>query len=261
MSRRLDDEISEAGACGNRDLGVLDLFLAVFCEEFFVGVDARLAFCVPAFRAHADPFELAVELLAAVGLSLFLEGEALRFLVEPARVVALPGNALAAVEFENPFRDVVEEIAVMGNGDDGAGVLLEMALEPGDGLGVEMVRRLVEEENVGFLEEKAAKGYAAALASRENVDDLVGGRAAEGFHREFELAVELPGVACVEFFLHLRLSVEKLVHVGIGISPNASLIASNSARRSVTSFTPSDTTSLTVLPALRWGSCWRKPIE
>jgi hypothetical protein len=37
------------------------------------------------------------------------------------------------------------------DGDDGARELLQVLLEPRDGLGVEVVRRLVEEEHVGFF--------------------------------------------------------------------------------------------------------------
>ncbi|CAB5001180.1 unannotated protein [freshwater metagenome] len=44
----------------------------------------------------------------------------------------------------------------MGDGDDGAGVLLEMLLEPLDALGIEVVRRLVEEEQVGLAKEQLA---------------------------------------------------------------------------------------------------------
>ena len=38
----------------------------------------------------------------------------------------------------------------MGDRDDRARVLLEVALEPGDGLGVEVVGRLVEQQQIGF---------------------------------------------------------------------------------------------------------------
>ena len=46
--------------------------------------------------------------------------EALLLLLEPGGVVALPRNAVAAVEFEDPLGDVVEEVAVVGHRDHGA---------------------------------------------------------------------------------------------------------------------------------------------
>ena len=54
----------------------------------------------------------------------------LLLLLQPRRVVALPRNALAAVELEDPAGDVVEEVAIVRDGDDRAGVLLQMLLEP-----------------------------------------------------------------------------------------------------------------------------------
>ena len=70
----------------------------------------------------------------------------------------------AAIELEDPAGDVVEEVAIVRDGDDGAGVVLEEPLEPGDRLGVEMVGRLVEQQQVGRL--AAAAGRARRGAAR-----------------------------------------------------------------------------------------------
>ena len=71
----------------------------------------------------------------------------------------------AAVELEDPARDVVEEVAIVGDRDDGALVLGEVALEPRDRLGVEVVRGLVEQQQVGRREQQPAERDAAALAA------------------------------------------------------------------------------------------------
>ena len=73
----------------------------------------------------------------------------------------------AAIELENPAGDVVEEVAIVGDGDDRARVVLEEALEPGDRFGVEMVGRLVEQQQVGRLQQQPAQRDAAALAARQ----------------------------------------------------------------------------------------------
>ena len=69
-----------------------------------------------------------------------------------------------------------------------------------------------------FLEKQAAKGYAAALASREYVDKLIGVGTAERIHRKLELAVEFPCITCVELFLNLCLPVHQFVHISVGIA-------------------------------------------
>jgi hypothetical protein len=53
------------------------------------------------------------------------------------------------------------------DGDDGALVVREEAFEPGDRLRVEVVRRLVEQEQIRRREEQPAERDTAALAARE----------------------------------------------------------------------------------------------
>ena len=52
----------------------------------------------------------------------------------------------------------------MRDGDDRPLELGEIPLEPRDALGVEMVRRLVEQQDVGFLEQHAAQRHASAFS-------------------------------------------------------------------------------------------------
>ena len=109
----------------------------------------------------------------------------------------------------------------MRDGDDGALVVGEEALEPEDGLGVEVVRRLVEQEQVGRREQQPAERDAAALAARERLDVAVALGAAERVHRVVELVVELPRVGAVDLVLHLRLLGEQRVEVGVRLRERA----------------------------------------
>jgi hypothetical protein len=88
-------------------------------------------------------------------------------LVEPSRVIALVRNAAAAVELEDPAGHLVEEIAVVRDGHDGAGIVFQETLQPSHRLGVEMVRRLVEQQQVGALQEKPAQCHPAPLTARQ----------------------------------------------------------------------------------------------
>ena len=105
---RPDDHLAEPRPRGNGDPGFFDLFLAFLGEELLVPFDSGLALGVAALRAHAYPLELAREGAGSFGIALLLLLESLFLLIEPARVVALPGDALAPVQFENPARHVVE---------------------------------------------------------------------------------------------------------------------------------------------------------
>jgi len=55
---------------------------------------------------------------------------------------------VAAVEFEDPLRDVVQEVAVVGDRDDGARIGGQMGFEPLHALGVEMVGGLIAQQQV-----------------------------------------------------------------------------------------------------------------
>ncbi len=171
----------------------------------------------------ADPLELAlVEPLLRLLLSRVrrLGGRAL---LQVRRVVALVGTALAVIHFEHPPRDVVEEVPVVGDGDHRALVLVEVALEPLDGVGVEVVRGLVEEQDVRMGQEDLAEGDSAALAPRALVDVGVGGRAAERVARLLEAAVQLPGIAVLDLLLDLLELVEGGLH-GVRIQVLAELL-------------------------------------
>ena len=111
-----------------------------------------------------------------------------------------PGDAVAAVQLEDPAGDVVEEVAVVGDGDDRPGKLLQVPLQPGDRLGVEMVRRLVQQEEIGLLQQHAAERDAAALAAREVRDLGVPRRTAKRVHRDLDLAGPAPSRRACSIF-------------------------------------------------------------
>ena len=95
---------------------------------------------------------------------------------------------------------------------------MKVVFKPGDGLRVKVVGRLVKQKDVGLLQKQAAKGHAAPFASAQDVDNLVGRRATQGFHRKLQVCVQVPRVSRVKFFLQLRLPRSQLVVVRVGIA-------------------------------------------
>ena len=82
----------------------------------------------------------------------------------------------------------------MGDGDDGALVLGQVALEPGHRLGVEVVGGLVEQQQFGRAQEQPTQRHAPALTAGERADIGIRRGQAQRVHREFELGVQVPGV-------------------------------------------------------------------
>ena len=101
----------------------------------------------------------------------------------------------------------------MGDDEDRARIGAQMALQPVDRLGVEMVGRLVEQQEVGLLEQEAAERDAAALAAGELGHIGIVRRAAERVHRLLDLALEIPQALGLDLVLKARHFVRGLVGI------------------------------------------------
>ena len=160
------------------DFDRVELDVLLFGEHVVVRGEASLRLGLTRLRTGAHPLELFRERALTCRALLLLECETCLLLFEPAGVVALKREAAAAVNLEDPARDVVEEVAIMGDRDDAALVVVQKAFEPGDRLGVEMVGRLVEQEQVGRREQQATECDATLLATGEVRDGCIARRQA-----------------------------------------------------------------------------------
>ena len=191
-------------------------------------------------------------------LLLLLGREPRLLLLEPTGVVALVRDPAAAVELEDPAGDVVEEVPVVGDGDDGARVLGEEPLEPGDRLGVEMVRRLVQEQQVRRGQEQPAQSDAPPLASGEVVTSRSPSGTRSASIARSSVGVERPRVAPVDLLLHLGLLGEERVVVGVWLG-ELRRDRVEAVEQVAQGRTPSSTLPRTSLAGSRSGSCGRKP--
>ncbi len=120
----LDDDGAQART--GRDLDLLEVELARALGlggHLLVAGQARLGLGLAALGVRADPLQLVLEALGQLGVLLALDVHAGGLLLQVRGVVALVGVGAAAVELEDPLRDVVEEVPVVGDGQDGTGVL------------------------------------------------------------------------------------------------------------------------------------------
>ena len=68
----------------------------------------------------------------------------------------------------------LQEGAVVRHEHDGAGVVGEERLQPRDGVDVEVVGRLVEQQQIGLRDQRPRQQHAPPPAARQRVDDGVG---------------------------------------------------------------------------------------
>ena len=85
-----------------------------------------------------------------------LQRQALGLLLQPVGIVAFARDTTATVQFKNPCGDVIQEVTVVGDDQDGAFVGHQVLLQPCDGFSVKVVGRLVEQQHFGRFEQQFA---------------------------------------------------------------------------------------------------------
>ena len=200
------------------DFGEVKL-LGVACLLFHlvVALETCLVLGLTGLRRAANPVELVLQALGELGVLGALDFHTLGFRLQIRGVVALVRVQVAAVDFANPFGHVVHEVAVVGDSDDGALVLVQELFEPQNRFGVQMVGGFVEQQQVGGFKQQTAQGDTTALATGAHADRGVGVGALQRVHRLLKLGVEIPAVGGVDFGLQLAHFLHEGVVIGVGI--------------------------------------------
>ncbi len=160
----------------------------------------------------ADPVEL---LLVVAALRQHPLGAERDEVLVVARILAQP----SLIDLDDPRHHAVEQPAVMAHDDHGAGELLgEEGLEPLPSLDVEVVRRLVEQQQIRLLEQQPREAEPRLLPARERADLLRELRVgeAEAVQRRVDLVVDRVAAERLDARLDLRLPLEQAIEpVGI----------------------------------------------
>ena len=142
-------------------------------------------------------------------------GRAQRPLALVEVVVARVDRDLAVVDVGDLAHDAVHEVAIVRRHEQRARQRFQEALEPDDGLDVEVVGGLVHEQHVGPAEQHARHGDAHLPAARERahvaVDPLV--VEAEAVQHLARLAFERVAAEVLVLLLHLAEAREDAVHL------------------------------------------------
>ncbi|MPM66455.1 hypothetical protein SDC9_113362 [bioreactor metagenome] len=96
-------------------------------------------------------------------------------------------------------------------------VALQVTFQPGYRFGVQVVGGLVEQQQIGLLQQQLAQCHAAPFAARQHIDDGVRRRATQRVHGLLETGIDIPGIAGVELGLQLAHLGQQGVEVGVRI--------------------------------------------
>jgi hypothetical protein len=166
----------------------------------------RLARLRPVAEAGDEALEPRDVLRLPLG-ELRLQREPRRLLLPPDVPLAREVRRPAALELEHRRPDRLEEPAVVRDEDDGRVDRRQLLLEPLHRLHVEVVRRLVEEEQVGAARERARERGARQLAAGEGLEAAIEDGVGEAEAAEDGGRVVAPAVAARVLEPRLRLAV------------------------------------------------------
>src|SRR3546814_10779372 len=102
----------------NDDLRLAGDALFLSLDELVEAFDTRLRFGLTRFRRLPDPLEPVLDRLLATGVLARFLLATLALLFEIGRIIAFVDEIAAAIEFEDPVHDIVEEVAIVGDEED-----------------------------------------------------------------------------------------------------------------------------------------------
>ena len=131
------------------------------------GFNAVFGFACSRFRTATEPRELLFYKLLALVAFDFAERFLFGFLLEIVSIVSVEILHGAAVDLEDAVRDTIKKIAIVSDEKKYACVPPEIVFEPLNGVGVEVIGRLVEDKDVGFEDQLMCECDALSLAAGE----------------------------------------------------------------------------------------------
>src|SRR5579862_277351 len=143
-------------------------------------------------------------------------------------VVARKDLDLAGADFENARGQVIDEVAIVRNKDDGAGIFHQRVQQNIFCPQVKMVRGLVKQQEVRRMQQQAQQGIASTLTAGENADlleDIVFGKQ-ETSQQAAKLGLAATGRGIAEIIDQACVGLELLVLilrevVGLNVVPKA----------------------------------------
>ena len=168
----LDDELSAALGCGQfhahaaLPLAPPTPFLAHGLQCPHAPLVAR----APRLDALPDPGLLARQVLVELGVGAGLGFQFVGLAPQVVGVVSRVAAQAATVEFDDARGEAVDEAAVVGDEQQGAGPVEQEVLQPFDGGDVEVVGGFVEQQQVRLAGQGAAQQHAPAQPAGEGLD-------------------------------------------------------------------------------------------
>ena len=136
---------------------VLRVQVRQFADHFVRGVDARFRLCRPRLGTAAQPLDFRVHPIFERFLPLALRVQIHFFRFQKRAVVSVDAQIaifVGACKLDHRGRDIFEKVAVVADHHAGEWRVLQKGFEPFDPGKIQMIGRLVEQQNVRRLHER-----------------------------------------------------------------------------------------------------------
>ena len=121
----------------------------------------------PGLDTLADPHLFLRQLLVEQRIGRGFRRQLLLLVFKKAAVVALPVDQLAAIQFHDACGQRLQELTVVGDEQHRAAEFQQHLFQPGDGMNVQVVGRLVEQQYVGLTDQRLGQQHPATPATRQ----------------------------------------------------------------------------------------------
>ncbi len=111
----------------------------------------------PLAYPHLFLSQLAIEL----GIFQLFDPQPLLFALLVLVIVAGPGGDHAAVQIDDPGRQLVDKLTVVGDKHDGTTEILEELFQPVDSLDIQVVGRFVQQQQIGITSQRTGQRHLA----------------------------------------------------------------------------------------------------
>ena len=140
--------------------------------QLFVAGNSVLVFRAAGLGAAHDPLVLHAEDGLALALGGLLHLLLLGLQLQVLGVVGFVMADVAVGQLRDAVGHALQEVAVVGDHDETAVEFPQAVLQPDDHVAVQVVRRLVQDEDIRRMEQDGGEGHALALAAGEGAHGL-----------------------------------------------------------------------------------------
>ena len=160
-------------------------------------LEPRLLLRAAGFRSLPQPCQFAAQHALELGRGGQIGGILLGLALQVGAVVAVVAAGLTLRHLNNATGDAVQHIPVMGHQHHGTGVAIQPALQPLDCRRIQVVRRLVEQQNVGAGHKGRCQSHPFAVSARQGLNRFVQVTDAEALKHFLALLFQAPGLRFV----------------------------------------------------------------